>query len=164
MIITMEDIQRVRPLANNLCEAKVEIYIREAEHLDVLPILGAALYARLDQGEGLTEQEMTLLEGGEYNADCGGVRHIQGVKVALAYFAYARLVRNNQVNVTPYGVVTKVGDESNPTEYRTVAAVCADAQNIGEALLAEAMRYWREVDGVCACGTQRAKRKFVAIG
>jgi len=164
MIISMDDIQQVRPLANNLDEAKVDIYIREAEHLDLLPVIGASLYARFDDGVNLTEQEETMLEGGDYDGGCG-VRHFAGVKTALAYFAYARLVRNIQVNVTPYGVVTKMGEESSPTDYRTVAAASADAHNIGEALLAEAMRYWRSVGEGCACGAgQKAKRKFVAIG
>lgn len=162
----MEDIQAIRPLANNLCEAKVEIYIREAEHLDILPVIGATLYRRFEETDTLSPEEITLLEGGYVEGDCGREQHIEGVKKALAYFAYARLVRNNQVNVTPYGVVTKLGEESASTDYRTVAAVAAEAQNIGEALLASAMRYWHSVSDSCACGRvgQKAKRKFVAIG
>lgn len=160
----MYDIQLIRPLANNISEAKVDIYIQEAERLDVLPIIGAELFGRFESGANLTEEEQIMLEGGVYTTDSGS-RSLSGVKMALAYFAYARLVRNNQVNITPYGVVTKMGEDSSPTDYRTVAAVCADAQNIGESLLSDAMRYWRSVNGDCACGnSQKNKRKFVAIG
>lgn len=163
MIITFEDIKAVRPFANNIPIERVNVYIEEAEHLDIMRVVGVDLYQRFTEGDNLTEQESLMLNGGYYDAS-GRTHYLAGVKKALAYFAYARIVRNNQVNVTPYGVVTKIGEESTTTDTRTVAAVAAEAQNIGEALLAEAMAYWRNVTEACKCGdNQKAKRKFIAI-
>jgi hypothetical protein len=45
-----------------------------------------------------------------------------------------------------------------------VAAIAQDAQNIGEALLAECMDYWHYVNGGCCNKGQRKKRKFLSIG
>lgn len=189
MIITVEDIRKIRPIAHNIDVERVDVYIREAEVLDVMPVIGAEIYERFNQlgtivvdaeradleteagediyalSEGdLTTAEHKFLFGGYYDDGCGE-RFFSGVKMATAYFAYARLVRNAQINVTPYGVVTKLGEESEPTSHHIVAAVSADALNIGKAMLAEAMRYWKQVQGkCCAPTTQRAKRKFIPIG
>lgn len=163
MIITVEDIRNIRAIAHNIDTERVNVFIREAEELDIRRQIGTALYERYNSGEELTPEEGIMLNGGDYTAECG-TRHISGVKVALAYFAYARFVRNAQINITPYGVVTKLGEESEPTNYKTVAAVAQDAQNIGEALLAECLDYWHTINGSCCNKGQRAKRKFLAIG
>lgn len=189
MIITVEDIIKVRAIARNIDEERVNVFIREAEMLDLIPEIGAQIYERFNQlgtivvdadraelqtEEGaeiyalseadLTTEEYKFLFGGYYTDDCGGEKKIAGIKEALAYFAYARLVRNAQVNVTPYGVVRKLGEESEPTSQTTIASVSADAYNIGKALLAEALRYWRKYgEGKC-CAKPIRRKKFLAIG
>lgn len=164
MIITVDDIRNIRAIAYNIDAERVNVYIREAEELDIRRQIGTTLYERYNNSAELTTEEGIMLNGGDYTAECGGERHISGVKVALAYFAYARFVRNAQINVTPYGVVTKLGEDSEPTNYKAVAAIAQDAQNIGEALLAECLDYWRTVSGECCDKGQREKRKFIAIG
>lgn len=172
MIITVEDIRKVRDIARNIDKERVNVFIREAEVLDIIPEIGAELYEHYNQlgtegaNSNLTPEEQTFLLGGYYVDDCGKERYISGIKEALCYFAYARLVRNAQINVTRYGVVTKLGEESEPTSQARIAATAADALNIGKAMLADALRYWRKHGaGVCCKGgTQRSKRKFVAIG
>ena len=189
MIITVEDIRKVRAIARNIDEERVNVFIREAEMLDLIPEIGAQIYERFNQlgtivvdaeraelqtEEGaeiyalseadLTTEEYKFLFGGYYTDDCGGEKKIAGIKEALAYFAYARLVRNAQVNVTPYSVVRKLGEESEPTSQTTIASVSADAYNIGKALLAETLRYWRKYgEGKC-CAKPIRKKKFLASG
>lgn len=192
MIITIEDIRKIRQIAGNIKEDRVDIYIREAELLDIVPVIGAELYERVrcigtitldDAGTQLLDEtgdnaiitadenelplnEYKLLNGGYYE-DCHGVKcRFEGVKAAEAYFAYARFVRNHPVAVTPFGVVNKLGDESSQADSRTVAAVSADARRIGEMYLTEAMRFWSIVEQ-CRCrkGTARThRRRFVPIG
>lgn len=162
MIITVEDIRAVRPIAHNIDSGRVDMYIREAEILDVVPAISAELYEVLDAGENLTAEQEMMLNGGYYDAGCGK-RKFEGLKVATAYLAYARFMRNNQVNVTPYGVVAKVGEESATTEHRIVVAQAQEAENIGQAMLAEAVRYWDSVGEACNTPTKK-KKKFIAIG
>lgn len=161
MIITVEDIRAVRPIAHNIDSGRVDMYIREAEILDVVPAISAELYEVLDAGENLTTEQEMMLNGGYYYDGCAKCK-FEGLKVATAYLAYARFMRNNQVNVTPYGVVAKVGEESATTEHRIVVAQAQEAENIGQALLAEAVRYWDSVGE--ACNTPAKKKKFIAIG
>lgn len=163
MIITVEDIRAVRHIAHNIDNGRVDMYIREAEILDVVPAISAELYEVLDAGESLTAEQEMMLTGGYYDAGCDK-RKFEGLKVATAYLAYARFMRNNQVNVTPYGVVTKIGDESATTEHRIVVAQAQEAENIGQAMLAEAVRYWDSVGNKSACNTTTKKKKFIAIG
>lgn len=162
MIITVEDIRKVRHIAHNIDNGRVDMYIREAEVLDVVPAISAELYKVLDAGEDLTAEQEMMLNGGYYDDGCSK-RKFEGLKVATAYLAYARFMRNNQVNVTPYGVVAKIGEESTPSERSIVVAQAQEAENIGRALLAEAVRYWHNVSDSCSCTTKK-KRKFYAIG
>lgn len=163
MIITVEDIRKVRHIAHNIDNGRVDMYIREAEMLDVVPAISAELYEVLDAGENLTAEQEMMLNGGYYDAGCGK-RKFEGLKVATAYLAYARFMRNNQVNVTPYGVATKIGEESATTEHRIVVVQAQEAENIGQAMLAEAVRYWNSVGDKSACNTMTKKKKFLAIG
>ena len=163
MIITVEDIRAVRHIAHNIDNGRVDMYIREAEILDVVPAISAELYEVLDAGENLTTEQEMMLNGGYYYDGCAKCK-FEGLKVATAYLAYARFMRNNQVNVTPYGVVTKIGEESATTEHRIVVAQAQEAENIGQAMLAEAVRYWKSVGDKSACKTTTKKKKFLAIG
>lgn len=162
MIITVEDIRKVRHIAHNIDNGRVDMYIREAEMLDVVPAISAEMYEVLDAGENLTTEQEMMLNGGYYYDGCTKCK-FEGLKVATAYLAYARFMRNNQVNVTPYGVVNKIGEESATTERSIVVAQAQEAENIGRALLAEAVRYWHTVSDSCSYTTKK-KRKFYAIG
>ena len=191
MIITIDDIRKIRQIAGNINADRVNIYIREAELLDIEPVIGAELYEKLTNiGEIVLDDENTqlldetgdnaiivadendlplneykLLCGGYYE-DCGGVKHrFEGIKTALAYFAYARFVRNHSTAVTPFGVVNKLGDESSNADSRQIAAVSADARRIGENYLTEAMKFWSIVES-CRCrkNVRTHRRRFVPVG
>ena len=169
MIRTVNDIRNVRQVARNIDDSRVEIYIREAESLDILPAVGAEEYDRLTAGTPdpeLSGDEQLLLSGGTYE-DEGGVKHrFEGLKVALAYLAYARFVRNHQLNVTPFGVVYKDGDESGQTDIRAIAAASKDAERIGQEYLAGTMAFWksRTASGCKPGQGSRPRRRFIPIG
>ena len=169
MIITVDDIRKYRQVARNIDDGRVEIYIREAQSLDILPAFGAEEYDRLTAEEpdpALTEAEQLLLSGGTYEKD-GIKRRFEGLKAALAYLAYARFVRNHQLNVTPFGVVFKDGDESSQTDLRAVAAASKDAERIGQEYLGGCVDYWKTVSAAgCGpeAGTSRPRRRFIPIG
>lgn len=180
--------RRYRQIAQNIDDRRVEIYIEEAEELDILPAIGADLYRRfrnlgaiyvnsrdaLESEEGvevlvareadLPSDELRLLNGGYYNDGCA-TKYFAGIKKALAYFAYARFVRDHSTQVTPFGVVVKAGDDSNPASDRSVASKADDATRIGEAYLNETMEYWRTINNSCCDGRQsKRQHRFSAIG
>lgn len=195
MIIDADYIRKFRPVAKNIEPDRIAIYIGEAEKLDILPAIGAEMYQRFSQlgeivvkgkdgtmGALLTEDgeniyalsegdletnEFKLLNGGYYTDRCGGLRHFEGIKTALAYLAYARLVRGQAAQVTPFGVVQKVGDDSTPVDSRGIAATASDAERIGREYLAESVRFWQESgkdDGTKPQKPAKRTRRFVAIG
>lgn len=191
MIITIDTIQSYRPMAANIKPEAINVYIHESELLDILPAIGAELYRRysqlgevdvdvdvqlqdeqgnpiyiLDEGE-LPEEEYKLLNGGFYTDCTGQVRRFEGLKAAHAYLSYARFVRNHSTQVTPFGVVQKMGDDSNAASDRNIAGVCKDAERIGQAHLQDAVAYWRdwhEQANQSAQITAPRRKRFTAIG
>ncbi len=191
MIITIDTIQKYRPMAANIKPEAINVYIRESEQLDILPAIGAELYRRysqlgeidagtdtqlqdengnriyiLDEGE-LPTEEYKLLNGGFYTDQTGQIRRFEGLKAAHAYLAYARFVRNHSTQVTPFGVVQKMGDNSNTASDRNIAAVSKDAERIGEAHLQDAIAYWKDwhiQHGQKAQKPARRRKRFTAIG
>lgn len=187
MIISVEDIQKYRAIAKNTQQNRVETFIRETEELDIIPMLGVDEYDRLDAGgqsfvlgvavlgEGalgggaLSPEERMLLNGGQYTDKCGCGRRFAGLKAAESYIVYARFIRNHPLQVTPYGVVVKEGDDSSQASAQSINAVSKDSEKIGRQYLADTIRYWRYTQE-CGCGdccqqpVRASKRKFVAIG
>ena len=179
MFITSNNIRKYRQVARNITEERVEIYIREAMSFDLLPVVGAALMQRfaaldaeaLDKSSvddcaelGLTTEEYIYLMGGTWT-DNQGVEHgHNGVRQAACYFAYARFVRNHATQTTPFGIVVKEGEESQPATPQMIAAVSRDAQVIGEQILRDATDYWRHVLSDNKTQPRRRQQRFVAIG
>lgn len=186
MIISVDYMRQFRPIAKNIDDNRVAMYIEEAEHFDVVPVIGAELYQRYQalgvievdaEGNELQDEngdpiyslmegdlptdEYKLLNGGYYTDECGTLQRFEGLRVAVAYLAYARFIRNQSINVTPFGVVQKVSDESTPTSDRNIAAAAADAERVGKAYLLATIKYWRMVTGECI----RPRRStYTAIG
>ena len=70
------------------------------------------------------------------------------------------------VQVTPFGVVTKMGDESTSSDLRTVTTIAAEARKIADEYLRQCLDYWNEVKTAkdFNLGTAKRRRKFIAIG
>lgn len=169
MLITVEDIRKYREIATNTQQNRIEIFIKETEQLDVVPLLGVEVYDRLDSipEEELTDNEKMLLTGGTYQDECGKGRRFEGLKAAESYIVFARFIRNHPLQVTPYGVVVKEGDDSSPASPQSIQAVAKDSEKIGRQYLADAVKFWKQVSGEGCCGKDRipsSKRKFYAIG
>lgn len=186
MIITIEDIRKYREIASNIQPGKVDNYVRETEELDIIPMLGVDEYDRLDTGGRsfrvgvsvlgadylggvvLTPEERMLLNGGQYIDKCGCKQRFAGLKAAESYIVYSRLIRNHPLQVTPYGVVVKEGDDSSPASAQSINAVSKDSEKIGRQYLADTIKYWRFTQE-CGCGdcqqpVRASKRKFFSIG
>lgn len=191
MLIKVADIRKIRQIAKNISDERVEIYIQEAELLDLLPRIGADFYQQLSEigaidlgkDEGLlkdengtivlSESEGTLsanmfkfLNGGYFVSKTGETKRIEGVRKALCYFAYARFIRNHSSQVTPFGVVSKMGDESSSVDLKTITALSTEASKIGEEFLVQCLNFWNEVKGIddINLGKGEKRRRFFAIG
>lgn len=189
MIISADFIRKYRTLAQNIKEDRIDVCITEAEQLDIMPRVGATIIMKWrnvgaiivdnmgsvlqdEQGNdiiagdlsNLTGEEYKLLNGGVYKDACGVNQWFAGVKVALAYYAYARFVKANSAQVTAYGVVIKEGDESRSASAQMVAEMASDARNIADSHMEQALAYWRTRKHSNPSGTKPAKRHFIAVG
>lgn len=90
--------------------------IAESEREDIRPRIGAAIYVALK--EAATEEDLTggmrvLLLGGTWTDPAGKVRYLDGLKTALAYYVYGRVIRDGNITSTRYGAVIKSDENSN---------------------------------------------------
>ena len=141
--------------------------------LDILPRIGAEFYEKVSDGlqnsdseSILTDKERKFLDGGYYTTENGEKRHHEGVKTALCYYAYARFIRNHSLQTTPFGVVSKKGDESSIIDRHIVAAMSEDARKIADEYMLQSLTFWNEVKGKddIKPGRTKARRKFIPIG
>ena len=117
-------------------EAIVDGAIEEAELLDIKPALGDKLFNRLQN----TETHNLLMEGGEYTV-CGETRTFAGLKRALAYYTWARLVNSATHHLTRFGYVVKSDDYSRSADLRERQQAVGDATAIANAYMHECLRY-----------------------
>ena len=106
-LINLSDIQEYKPVSSNISSInRIEPYIMEAQDLDIKPFLGDDLYYALIEGKA-DAKYLLIIEGGSYENANGNTIYFEGLRPALCYFAYARLIENNPLHVTAFGVVKK---------------------------------------------------------
>lgn len=92
--------QLSRPTSTHLDEEDVNCYISECEDIHIVPAIGYDLYTELIEQErdlSLTDENKGLLIGGTYTLSmcgCNGdeTKYCYGLKKALAYFVYAKMI------------------------------------------------------------------------
>lgn len=193
MIIDADYIRfNVRDIAANISADRLRNFIREAENIDIRNAIGVDVWRRLsdygpvqiDNEGGLlldergcpilvnteyavSDEEAKLLMGGYYISECGCEEYFEGLLLALGYFAYARILREQSLNVTAYGVVVKEGELSSPADTKAIAAAALNARNIAEAYLGNTLQYWSTIKNKGCCGEAqmpKRMRKFIPIG
>ena len=68
-LITAEEVSKLsRDMSIHLDDSKIETYIRESENIDIKSALGDALFLEVKEHP---EKYNILLNGGEYDSECG---------------------------------------------------------------------------------------------
>lgn len=137
-LITISEVSELsRDMSKHVDENRINSYIRESQEIDIKAALGDALYIDvLTTPENYTE----LLNGTEYEV-CGRKKVFSGLKTALAYYVYARVVKNNDGYVTRFGYVNKDSDYSNRPDIREKVMAYNDAFSIADKYLKECVEY-----------------------
>ena len=119
LLIKPDDFVEFRDISKNIDDERLNVYIRESQIKEIRSFLGDELYLSLindytpDAGEGtFSEQRFTDLFFGTDWTYQGNERRLYGLKPSLIYFAYARFIKNQQFNVTRYGVKHITAEES----------------------------------------------------
>lgn len=146
MIVQASEVGKLaRPVSNHIDKERIEVYIRESEDIDLKATLGDALLIDLRERP---EKYKELLDGGTYSDACS-VCVFSGLKKALAYYAYARIVKNNDMNVTRFGLVAKQDDYSERVSVKEKVMAYNDAFDVAD-------RYMRE----CVIFLTKNKEKY----
>lgn len=136
LLICLEDISALaRPchVDNGLAERCIE----EAQWLDLRPAIGDELFRELLHS---TEYD-TLMNGGWWTDGCGALRSFKGLKTALAYYAYARIVRVGSAVQTRFGLVDKSDEYSYHSSTKDRMAQYDEAFSIAYRHLMDALDY-----------------------
>lgn len=127
LLITIDDIREYRPVSS-LDAKRIDPYILEAQENDLRPVLGDALYF-----DFLTNIDTTkyrdLLNGKNYIINSNYVE-FPGIKPMLCYYSLARIVVNNPLNITSYGVVQKTVNESQPVDAAMLGKLVTELRSV----------------------------------
>ena len=152
LLITREDIDReCRPC--NAQDALVDRCIEEAQNLDIIPAIGADWWLRvLDRND---DAVATLLwEGGIYRDTCGNAHIFAGLRKALLYYAYGRIVRSSGGVATRFGFVVKADQYSDSADLQAKVQAYNEAFANADTYKAQCLAYLNTSETCC-------KRKMV---
>lgn len=143
-----------RPVSLHVDDEEIQQFVRECEDMFILPACGWEIFKSAtvtgvwDEMFDSTFGSGVFLDGGEYETDegvcgCGGegtLRYCNGLRKALAYFVYAKMLRNDGNIIARAGAM----QHNDQYAYHTNDASLKrynDTMSIAEAYLAEAMAY-----------------------
>jgi len=145
LIITLQNIKEFRPFSEDIPEARILPYIQEAQQLDLKRLLGAPLYvdflAKFDSSlDSMYTAYQNLLKGTTYTYGQTTVEH-PGLIGYLAYCTLARFFGNNNINITKFGLVQKLNDQSQALDPAIMAGAIAELRANALALQAEIIQF-----------------------
>jgi len=113
-MITPARIRTYCNIAATVTDAQYARFIKDAENMDVVPLLGYPLYkALLDNYNSSpslpTEKYEKLYSGTDYDEE-----YCFGIEAYIAYCVYYRMLRENSIQMTAFGVVKKTDSNSEP--------------------------------------------------
>lgn len=145
LLITKEDMPYA--VSRNTDSKKIQECIMNAQLFDIKPLLPEDFYNDMVAKsiiEGSDEQVVLyrkLLSGDSYGSPA---RDFQGLKKALSYYAYARLLRTGDIFSTPSGNAMKNGGiYSDRPSSRAIEVAAEQAQSTAYAFWLEAEKYIR---------------------
>lgn len=113
-LITKDDIDEFFKLSKNLDLEKLNIAIITAQQNDLEPVIGSALYLFLNENPDDSKVQ-DLVQGKTYTYHSETI-YFRGIRAQLSAYAFARFVRDNEVNHTRAGMKTKISDQSETVD------------------------------------------------
>ena len=156
-IISVDEfLQLARPTSKHIDQDDVIAYVREVEDRDVIPLIGYELYTTFVDAvrdSEIPEAERILFIGGTYTGDCGcNPKVCAGLKKAVAYMAYAKLVAANGGIVTRSGYMQHDDTYATRMDDKNRANARRDVQNMAEFYFGQCVEYFNHLNGSCCKG------------
>jgi hypothetical protein len=141
LIITQENFQTIISLSKYIdFNAKILPQVAAAQQFDLKPWLGDSFYYDLIKNQD-TDDNQSLLNGGEYTNTANEVVRHEGIKVALAFYAAARYVPDSNINFTPFGAVSKQSEFSEPVADKALVRKSTDYRQSADAIMYDVIKY-----------------------
>jgi len=148
MILSIEDLKEYRLItASSKCK-DLEIYIKEAQEIDLKNFLGFKLY--YDMIENIDQDNYkSLVYGSRYEDTSGAYTFTidyRGLKPLMAYWAYARILDSHGYIISKTGVVEGEYDESVPLEKKDRDSLVVKNRGLADSYKAEVEHFLCEKD------------------
>jgi len=137
-LITRSDFDDETFELGNISDSRLNVAIQEAQDSDLKQMLGYAMYYDMLKNHSATKYT-DLLNGKEYTDVNGYTVEFRGLKYALLYWTYARILNANQITLTSHGVVQKRSDYSDQVDLKAISNAVNDKRSF-------ALVYWQEVE------------------
>lgn len=171
LLINKNDFKEYKQVSKGKDVELIEQYIQEAQDIDLKEIVCREFYYDLLKNFQLSEYQK-LIHGETYTDADGNVIEYKGIKAVLVYFAYARYILRGHITDTPFGVVQKTNEFSQPVS-------SAEKREVRDRSRIDAMLYWDEVKKYldqhvqlfpkwkecedCGCGGNKNKKIKISV-
>lgn len=147
LLISREDIDKeCRPC--NAQDALVDRCIEEAQNLDIIPSIGADWWMKiLNRDEDAVAA--LLWDGGIYQDTCGNSHIFAGLRKALLYYAYGRVVRSSGGVSTRFDFVVKADQYSDSADLKAKVQAYNEAFANADLYKAQALAYLNTSEVCC---------------
>lgn len=142
-------------------------YIAISETLDLRQYLSDVFLNDLSKNYETKAEYIKLLNGGEYT--CGNdLKKFEGMKAALVFFVYSRIISTSTIKVTQTGVVQKESDYSSVASDKAIVRQANEFEAIAKAYMMDCIDYLRSTTLVSYLNNSivqnRTVKKFNIIG
>ena len=142
-ILTAEDLKAyVRPISRHVEDEDVETFIRECEDTVIIPAIGLKRFKELCREENrLGDENKILLCGGEYENRKGELKQCVGLKAALSYFTYAKMMMSDGTILTRTGLMQHNDSYAERSDDKNRVRRYNDVMNVAEEYLSTCLAY-----------------------
>ena len=161
--------ERCRLFSQNWTWERIGPSVLEAQQVEIKPQIGDALLIRLLSPEYASFEPYTMmLDGGRYgDGCCGGDRLFDGLKTALAYYVYGRMITSSVNYLGTTGLRTATDSTAVKAEYEERERVRLDVRRMAESYMRDALNYAHSVEELRAllpgCGCNGSGRRPQAL-
>lgn len=139
-LVTRTDFEKYVQIAELGNDARtLDVHIVNAQSVDLKQIFGNAFWTDLEANYDQAPYE-ELLNGGIYTSD-GFDYSFAGLKAAIVMYAMARRRMNSGAIDSPWGMVQKTSEFSQPVSSATRQMMVDEARSLGSAYLNECIQY-----------------------
>lgn len=163
-LITVERFKELaRPTSKHIDDGEVQTFIRECEDIYIIPAIGLARFKALQEDE-IEPKNITLLDGGDYEDKEGILKKCSGLRLALSYFVYGKMVMSDGGLLTRTGLMQHNDSYASREDDKNRVRMYNDAMNVAETYLGSCLAYLKSVEGEEIKPVRGTRIKIHSIG